>query len=132
MAQRQTTERNTRQKKAIQTVLEGRQGPMNIQEILTAARQTVPRLSLGTVYRVLNALVDKKVVDLIQLPGEPPLFEIAGRPHHHFYRCRYCGRMYEIPGSEEILMLLVPQHCTVEYHELYIAGKCHQCQPEKP
>ena len=121
-------ERSTRQKRAIQDVLAEARTPLSVQDILRAARRTVPALSQGTVYRVLKALTDKGLLATVHLPGEVPLYEQAGKSHHHFFRCRRCDHMYEIKGCGEALRRLVPRDFSLEHHEIFLFGLCPTCR----
>ena len=122
------TERDTRQKRAIQAVLAAAEAPLSVQDILRAARGDVPTLSQGTVYRVLKALAAKGQLATVQLPGEVPLYETAGKSHHHFFRCRKCDHMYEIKGCTKALDLLVPAEFELEAHEIFLFGLCSACR----
>lgn len=122
------TERNTRQKRAIQEVLAAAEAPMSVQDILQAAQAAVPTLSQATVYRVLRTLTDRGELATVQLPGEVPLYEMAGKSHHHFFRCRKCAHMYEIKGCTRALGHMVPADFELEHHEIFLFGLCPTCR----
>ena len=122
------TERNTRQKSAIQDVLAAAEAPLSVQDILRLAQGEVPTLSQATVYRVLKGMVAKGLLAVVQLPGEVPLYETAGRSHHHFFRCRKCDHMYEIKGCTQALRHLVPDEFALEHHEIFLFGLCPACR----
>jgi Fur family ferric uptake transcriptional regulator len=124
-------ERNTRQKAAVLEVLEKTRHPLAPLEILAKAQGRVPTVSLATVYRVLKALQEKDVIATVQLPGEAPLYEMAGKSHHHFFRCRECGLMYEVTGCTDMLKSLVPRGFRLEDHALFLFGTCSTCARRK-
>jgi Fur family transcriptional regulator, ferric uptake regulator len=121
------TERNTRQKAAVLRVLEGAGAPLAVPQVLERAQEIVPSLSQATVYRILKSLLQRKAVCTVQLPGEVPLYERAGKTHHHFFRCRRCGLMYEVGGCSRLLEGLVPRGFRLEDHELFLFGTCSVC-----
>jgi Fur family ferric uptake transcriptional regulator len=121
------SQRRTRQKDAVLEVLGRAEAPLAPPEILSQARKIVPTIGLATVYRILKRLLDDGTVTVVQLPGEPPLYELAGKGHHHFFRCRQCGSMYEVGGCNELLRRLVPRGFRLEEHEVYLLGKCASC-----
>ena len=121
------SERNTRQKDAIMAVFEAARTPLAPPAILAKARQTLPSISQATVYRILKVLLEKEVIATVQLPGEIPLYELAGRSHHHYFRCRQCGFMYEVRGCTALLTGLVPPGFQLENHELFLFGICSSC-----
>jgi Fur family ferric uptake transcriptional regulator len=120
-------ERNTRQKAAVLGVLEKSKTPLAAPQILTRAEEIVPSISQATVYRILKGLLDKDLVATVQLPGEVPLYELAGKNHHHYFRCRKCGSMYEVSGCTRLLKDLVPRGFRLEDHELFLFGTCSSC-----
>jgi len=121
------SERNTRQKAAVMEVLEGFPTPLAAAQILARARQIVPTISLATVYRILKGLLEKEAIAVVQLPGEVPLYEPGGKSHHHYFRCRQCGFMYEVSGCMKLLKGLVPRGFKLEDHELFLFGTCSSC-----
>jgi len=69
----------------------------------------------------------KEVVATVQLPGEVPRYELAGKGHHHFFRCRQCGSMYAVGGCTDLIEGLVPQGFRLEDHEVFLFGTCSSC-----
>lgn len=57
------------------------------EQICTSLRAVCPRLSLGTVYRDLNTLVDIGKVRRVSIPGEADRFEGPQEDHQQLY-CR--------------------------------------------
>ena len=86
--------RQTRQKQAIREAFEAADRPLAPEEALTSAQGSVPRISLATVYRNINALVDDKWLVRVDLPGFPSRYEVAGKKHHHHFHCRQCGKVF--------------------------------------
>jgi Fur family ferric uptake transcriptional regulator len=125
------SERNTRQKAAVLEVLEKSQTPLAPPQILAKAQELAPTISQATVYRILKVLLEKKVIATVQLPGEVPLYELAGKSHHHYFRCRQCGFMYEVNGCTDMLKDLVPRGFRLEGHELFLFGTCSTCARRK-
>jgi Fur family ferric uptake transcriptional regulator len=121
-------ERRTAQKAAVMNVLAEADAPLGVQEILDLASQVTPSISQATVYRVLKSLLKKQTISLVQLPGETPLYEMAGKHHHHFFRCRTCRQMYEVQGCDELIQRLLPDNFTLEDHEVFLFGLCANCR----
>ncbi|MBS3821239.1 MAG: transcriptional repressor [Planctomycetes bacterium] len=125
------TERNTRQKTAVATVLAEARTPLTPRDIQVRARTIVATISQATVYRILKGLLEKQDVTTVQLPGEPPLYEQAGKTHHHFFRCRRCKQMYEVQGCDNLIDRLVPKGFTLEDHDVFLFGLCRTCTGEQ-
>jgi len=121
--------RNTRQRRAISAVLSEAEGPLSVAEIHERASRELPGLGIATVYRAVGALRDGGEVSVVELPGEEPRYEPAGRGHHHHFRCRTCGQTFDLglcpvgmpPGTT------LPGGYTVEDHQLTLYGRCAAC-----
>jgi Fe2+ or Zn2+ uptake regulation protein len=55
----------------------------------------MPQLSLGTVYRNLEVLVEEGTVDEVVRAGGPARYDANVEPHHHF-TCDGCGRIVDV------------------------------------
>ncbi|HET7745789.1 MAG TPA: transcriptional repressor [Vicinamibacteria bacterium] len=68
------------------------------EEVFQAARQRLPHISLGTVYRNLRDLAGEGAIREIHAGGQPVRFDGNVTPHHHV-RCVHCGRMADLPAT---------------------------------
>ncbi|MDR1131955.1 MAG: transcriptional repressor [Oscillospiraceae bacterium] len=87
-----------------------------------------PSLSLGTVYRNLNRLVEEGCI--VKLPFPVERFDGITEPHAHFL-CGKCGRVFDMPDVDYDSALdakagAVYRH-TVRRHELIFYGSCADC-----
>jgi Fur family ferric uptake transcriptional regulator len=119
--------RNTNQRSAIREVFTHADRPLSTAEVLKAAQRHKSGLGIATVYRTLKMLIDEDWLSTVKLPGEPPRYERAGKPHHHHFYCQVCGRVYEVPGSARLLDELVPKGFVLERHDLVLCGRCADC-----
>lgn len=120
-------QRRTKQRQAICAVFLEAQRPLSPQEVLELARVRVPSLGLATVYRTLKALLEEGFLVSVELPGEVPRYERAGKAHHHHFLCRVCGRVYELEGCPKDVETLVPPGFLAEGHEVTLYGRCAAC-----
>lgn len=121
--------RRTKQREAIIKEMLEADGPLSVAEIHERARRAVEGLGIATVYRNVNALREEGVVVLVELPGEEPRYEPAGRGHHHHFRCRECDQTFDlnicpvgIPAGT-----MLPGGYRVEDHNLTLYGRCSEC-----
>jgi Fe2+ or Zn2+ uptake regulation protein len=56
---------------------------------------SLPRLSLGTVYRNLDVLVAEGEIEAVPTPHGPTRYDANLKPHHHFI-CEECGGIEDI------------------------------------
>jgi Fur family transcriptional regulator, ferric uptake regulator len=122
-------DRNTRQRQAIRQIFEETDRPLGPQEVLQAAQAYIPGLGIATVYRTLKALLTEGWLVAVELPGEAQRYEIAGKDHHHHFRCRACDRVFEIEGCFTNLQRLAPRGFQLEKHEVVLYGMCDACAP---
>jgi Fur family ferric uptake transcriptional regulator len=125
-------QRDTVQRRAIRRALEESGRPLGALEVLRSSRLHAPRLGIATVYRTLKALGAEGAVTAVELPGEPPRYEAAGKGHHHHFLCERCGKVYELGGCLGGLKELMPRGFKMTAHELLLPGRCAACAPKKP
>ena len=87
------------------------------------------RSSRCRVYRNLKSLVENAELQVVQLPGENPRYERAGRHHHHHFQCRSCQRVFDVHACPGNLARMAPEGFSVEDHELTLYGRCADCRP---
>lgn len=121
-------ERHTRQRHSIRAALEAAGRPLLPVEIQLAAQHEVPALGLATVYRNIKQLVEAGEIQQVELPGEPPRYEVSGHKHHHHFRCRNCARVFDVHACPGNMQKLAPQGFVVDDHELTLYGSCSDCR----
>jgi len=119
--------RQTRQKEAIRTAFTAADRPLSHDEALTLAQQQVGGLSIATVYRNINLLVEEKWLARVAVPGDTTRYEVAGKEHHHHFQCSGCGRMFELEGCEIQMTPTLPEGFRLTGHEFFIYGLCSAC-----
>lgn len=122
-------QRATRQREAIQAVLESAGRPLSPTEVLEGTRGLVAAVGLATVYRNLKRLADEGTVQAVNLPGEATRYEVAPAPHHHHAQCVECRRVFDTDGCPGNLQRLAPPGFSVERHEVTLYGRCAACVP---
>ena len=120
-------ERNTQQRQAIHKVFQDADRPLSPQEVVKAAKAMTPGVGLATVYRNIKSLVEGGQLVAVQIPGQPPLYELSGHTHHHYFRCRACGQVYNIHACPGDLAPLIPKGFQLEDHWLVFSGVCSSC-----
>lgn len=122
--------RNTRQKDAIRAAFVETDRPLSPDEVLSYAKRSVDDLSIATVYRNLKTMVEEGWLVSVQLPGEPPRYELAGKEHHHHFLCQDCRKVYELEGCVPSIKPKLPRGFRVVSHDLLLHGVCAACLPK--
>jgi Fur family ferric uptake transcriptional regulator len=101
-------------------------------EIYHRVRRRLPRISLGTVYRNLEALASQGAIQRLDLSGVQRRFDHQPTPHFHV-RCVRCGVLNDVElSSSAILDELVDDAGGFEILDarLEFLGICPGCQRE--
>ena len=119
--------RTTQQGNAIRQVLKKAGRPLSPLEIFNMAQREVSSLGIATVYRNLNSLQEEGLVNSVELPGQPPRWELPSENHHHHFLCNTCDKLYEINACPEDLKHLLPKGFSLEEHDILLRGQCNAC-----
>ena len=124
-------ERQTRQRKAILTVLREQGRPLTVEEILRFGRRHVPRLGMTTVYRSIREMLGEGVLLGVQYPGQPTRYELPAQSDHIHFICNHCRKVHDLPLSQTEISLSLPRGFVAEGQELIVYGTCADCRQER-
>ncbi|MDD4851014.1 MAG: transcriptional repressor [Gemmiger sp.] len=120
--------RYSHQRELILKEVQRRKDYPTAEQICTSLRAECPRLSLGTVYRDLNTLVEVGKIRRVSIPGEADRFDSKILVHQHFF-CNRCGKVTALPIADGALRELIDS-CPgfqVEDYMLTVFGFCADC-----
>jgi len=123
-------ERDTKQRQAIYKALVNAGRPLAVNELLVLAKREIAGLGIATVYRNLKVLHEEKRIVYVDLPGQPPRWELVPEGHHHHFLCRTCNKLFEVHDCPEDLQRLLPKGYTLEEHDILLRGKCNACSSD--
>lgn len=123
------TMKYSRQREAVKEYLMGTVGHPTADEVYTKLRVDYPNISLGTVYRNLNLLVEQGEAQ--KITTEPGGDHYDGNPttHYHFL-CTRCGRMSDVRMEQMPQLNTLAQvgvDGVVKNHSLLFTGLCRSC-----
>jgi Fur family transcriptional regulator, ferric uptake regulator len=121
----------TRQGDAVREVLSDVTEFRSAQDIHDELRQRGHRVGLTTVYRHLNQMAERGLVDVLRTPSGETVFRRCSAPsHHHHLICRSCGKTVEFEGPE-LERLAEEVARTARFHDVShtveIFGTCEDC-----
>lgn len=125
----QTTLKRSKQREAIVAYLRTRKDHPTADMVYQEIRQTIPNISLGTVYRNLSLLSDRGDILRLSCDGKTDRFDADTRPHYHFM-CKQCGCVQDIDMPyQEALDHLAEQTFSgaITAHSLLFEGLCSDC-----
>jgi len=123
-------QRKTKQREHIREALTALGRPLSPTEIFNQAKKRCPSLSLATVYRGINNLLEEGKIVRVSLPGEPDRYETdeCAAHHHHHFHCDECRKVFDVAGCAEKLHPHLPEGFSVIRHEIVYYGNCKDCQ----
>jgi Fur family peroxide stress response transcriptional regulator len=119
----------SRQRESIKACLAARRDHPTADTIYAAIREEFPNISLGTVYRNLNLLVELGEIQKLTCGDGADHFDADTSPHYHFV-CNKCGQVYDLPLEPlEDINERAQKHTNgrIETHKIYFYGTCKNC-----
>ena len=125
--------RRSRQRAQILELLRSTTSHPTAQEIYDRLRNEFPHLSLGTVYRNLNILVEQGEIKRLQYGSTFDRYDGSTNPHYHFI-CTVCNRVYDMPiqpfSKLEAIADKQSEH-SVHAHSIDFYGICENCRKQR-
>ena len=120
--------RFTPQRQHVYDVVMQKRDHPTVEEVFIRAKQTMPDISMATVYNCLDALVQCGLIRHVNLDRAATRFCPNMKEHSHFY-CDECGGIYDIdlPATGSRAGLKVPEGFKVKQFEVSIRGVCRDC-----
>lgn len=88
--------RKTHQRTALLEILSHHADHPSADQLYLEVRETLPRVSLGTIYRNLDVLSKSGKILKIETAGGQSRYDPKPHPHPHF-RCVACGTLEDVP-----------------------------------
>jgi Fe2+ or Zn2+ uptake regulation protein len=88
--------RFTRQRAAVYDYLCAVDAHPTAEEVYAAVRRQIPRISLATVYKALDALVAAGLAHKLAHGDGPARYDSHGEPHYHLH-CLRTGQIHDLP-----------------------------------
>jgi Fur family ferric uptake transcriptional regulator len=102
--------------------------PMTPQELCEQARGAVPGLGLATVYRLLRGLLDQGAARRVEIPGYPPMYELAAPGCTRHFVCRRCRRITTLPTPGRSAAGTLPPGYALDTQQTILWGLCPDCR----
>lgn len=119
--------RNTKQKNLILSIINNSYSHPTGYEIYEISKKTIPSISLGTVYRNLNNLVDDGKIKRIKMGNNIDRFDRVENPHIHFI-CLRCHKVIDLEQIEQ-KEKEINGNQVIDY-EINYRGICKECRKE--
>ena len=123
----------SRQRESIKTCLMNRHDHPTADAVYASIREEFPNISLGTVYRNLNLLVELGKARKLTLGDGKDHFDGDTSPHYHFL-CRCCGGIQDLPSlwGKDLEEKMVPHVLgQIDSHSIDFYGTCSSCMTKE-
>lgn len=122
--------RETRQRALIYAIVASTETHPTADWVYARARETMPRVSLGTVYRNLQRLAAEGRIRAIDAWGKTTRWDADLSTHYHFL-CTECGAIRDVPKPEgedaRLASALRVPGFTITGHRVELQGVCASC-----
>jgi Fur family ferric uptake transcriptional regulator len=125
--------RMTHQRRVILETVKSADPHATVDDIYQTVRESLPRISLGTIYRNLDILAEQGLIRKVGRPSPQMRFESNMGPHHHV-RCLVCDRIEDVHlGDLSCLDHAVTNGAGFEIngYDLEFYGLCPKCKESK-
>ncbi len=117
--------KSTPQRMAMLGIMEAK-GHADIDEIYQEIKKDFVSISLATVYKNINTMLDAGIIEEIKVPQKKSKFEIAKHKHSHFV-CEKCGEVYDVQKPKK-LDIELPEGFEPREASVMIVGVCKKCR----
>lgn len=119
----------TSQRAAVYEYLSGVSHHPTAEEIFLQIKGELPKISLATVYKNLEALAACGAITKLTYGDSSARYDVRTDRHHHA-RCLVCGSMWDVEaGPDDSAFERVKPHAgfRVEDYRLEVVGRCRDC-----
>ena len=120
-------QRYSKQRETILQVVRGTLVHPTADWVYKETRKVIPNISLGTVYRNLNQLVESGRV--LKLKDESMVRYDGNTGQHDHFRCTSCGKWYDVDFLDQKAFEAFgdKHHFRIESFNLELEGTCREC-----
>jgi len=125
-----TSIRMTSQRRVILDIVRASRTHPTADEVYERVRRKLPKISLATVYRNLEALSREGLINKLELGSSQKRFDPLIDDHYHI-RCSICHKIEDVPkqpGQQIDSMIKKISKYKITGHTLEFTGICPECQ----
>ena len=120
----------TKQRELIYSIIQDSCQHMTAYEIYTKAKETMPNIACGTVYRNLDLMVKANEIKLIEIGNDSNRYDKTLMPHDH-YICTECGSVSDVFIGDLKKTIEKKHSIKVQSYNLIVHCVCNECLNKK-
>lgn len=103
-------------------------GHLNIDELYSSMLSKFPSISLATIYKNVNSMVEKFFISEVKIPNEKSVYELIKEEHSHLV-CEKCKKIEDIiiDTSSVLEKLKFQSDFNVKHANVVFTGVCSSC-----
>ena len=125
------SQRNTKQKQLILSMLKESERPMSINEIYAQVVFKLPKIAKSTIYRNIDSLLSQNLIDKYHFNDNEIFYRIKAdsSEHKHFVICDDCKKVFDLPSCPIHAMenAMEEEGFIIKEHQIQISGICKAC-----
>lgn len=104
-------------------------GHINVEELYVQIKKQFSSISLATLYKNINAMLEGKLISEVKMPHMKSKYEITKDEHVHML-CTQCEAVIdlELDMREFLHKASSKSHFTIESSSVVLSGICKACQ----
>ena len=104
-------------------------GHMNIDDLYKNLLEKFPSISLATIYKNINAMIEKVFLSEVKIPNAKSVFELVKSEHAHLV-CSSCGDIEDITLNTTSVLseAATLSQFTIESTNVVLSGICPTCK----
>lgn len=104
-------------------------GHISVRDIFAKIQANFPSLSLATVYKNINAMVENSFIKELKIVGQDAKYELIKEEHSHMI-CKNCGKVDDITLETDALVSSASKisHYNIDESSVQLFGLCPDCQ----
>lgn len=118
---------NTIQRKRILETVNNSMEHNTVEEIHEKVLLEIPNISLGTVYRNLNILVEQEMIRPIHIKNQPIRYDSIHDEHDHLI-CSKCYKVEDIPSIKLDYSSIKDITSEIDSHTILLYHVCNECK----
>jgi Fur family transcriptional regulator, peroxide stress response regulator len=104
-------------------------GHITIEELYQSIREKFSSISLATLYKNVNTMLDVALIREVKIAGQKTKYEIEKESHAHVV-CKSCGELKDIAVDPLSLLekSMAVSHYKMDEVSIVVSGICPECQ----
>ncbi len=107
----------------------GCNGHMTVEKLYEAMLQKFNSISLATIYKNINLMIENAFIQEVKIPNEKSVYELSKETHSHIV-CTKCNDIHDIilDLSQTTQIASQTSDFKIDKADLVLSGLCQKCQ----